>query len=446
MGLEKKQIYAEQFSRMLQVPTVTDVGDEVFAELHKVMQEIAPTFFEKLQLIKPRKNALIFKWEGKKHDRPLVLMGHQDVVPEGQVDKWKYPPYSGAIAEDRIWGRGAVDCKSTVFASMVAANELLEEGFVPEQDIYFCYGDDEENHGGGAAAEADWFLKEGIKPVLILDEGGGMMQKEKMDPSLGKFISKSLGVVGVCEKGFADLKFYARCSGGHSSTPPKNTPFVRLSKFVLYCEKHQIFERKVLPLVKEMLAEFSKAVKPVLRPLVKRAYIFAPLVGKIVPSLGPQLDAFLQTTMVFTMAEGAQASNNIPDAAYMLANLRYSPIEGFDKCLPKLEKVAKKWDITIEVDNTRDASPIADTKTAEYKYFCSAVNKSYGEVVLAPYLICGGTDCREMQRVCPTALRFTPFLISMDEMHRCHGYDECIPVESLALGVNFFRNMIHDFT
>jgi len=445
MGLENKQLYAEQFARMLQVPTVTDVGDEQFAELHKIMQDIAPTFFEKLTLIKPRKNALIFKWEGKKHDRPLVLMGHQDVVPEGDVDKWKYPPYAGTIAEDRIWGRGALDCKSTVFASMVAANELLNEGFTPEQDIYFCYGDDEENHGGGAAAEADWFLAQGIKPVLVFDEGGGMMAKDTFDPMMAKFLTKSIGVIGVCEKGFADYKFYARCKGGHSSTPGKNTPFVRLAKFILYCEKHQIFDRKVLPLVKEMLDEFSKAAKPILRPIIKHAYLFAPVAAKFVPALAPQLNAFLQTTMVFTMSEGAKASNNIPDAAYVLANLRYSPVEGKDKCLPKLEKVAKKWDIDIVIDNTRDASPIADTKSAEYKYACSAITKTYGEAALAPYLICGGTDCREMQRVCPTALRFTPFLVSLEEMGRCHGYDECLKVDSLAKGVIFFRNMISDF-
>ena len=271
------------------------------------------------------------------------------------------------------------------------------------------------------------------------------MSKDAFDPMLAKFLTKSIGVVGICEKGFADYKFYARCNGGHSSTPPKNTPFVRLSKFVLYCEKHNVFERKVLPLVKEMLNEFSKAVKPIFRPLVKKAYLFAPLVSKFVPALAPQLDAFLQTTMCFTMSEGSQASNNIPDAAYVLGNLRYAPHEGCDKCLPKLQKIAKKWNIEVVVDNTRDASPIADTKTKEYKFACDMVNKTYGETVLAPYLICGGTDCRNMQEICSTALRFTPILVSLDEMHRCHGYDECVPVDSLAKGVIFFRNIIENF-
>lgn len=117
-------------------------------------------------------------------------MAHQDVVPEEDPKGWKYPPYSGAIEEGKIWGRGAVDCKCMVFGSMVAANELINEGFVPEQDIYFCYGDDEENSGGSAIAEAKYLSETlGVKPVLVIDEGGGMVSKEPFK----KFLVKKCG-------------------------------------------------------------------------------------------------------------------------------------------------------------------------------------------------------------------------------------------------------------
>lgn len=445
MSLENKMLYAEQFSRFLQIPTVTDTSQEEFDKLHALLQEFAPEFYANTTLYKPRKNALIFKWEGQKHDRPLVLMGHQDVVPEGDPAKWKYPPYSGAIAEDRIWGRGALDCKCMVYGSAVAANELIKEGFKPEQDIYFCYGDDEENHGGGAAAEAAFLKDLGVKPVLVLDEGGGMAAKDGLG-SLSKLLVANVGVMGVCEKGFADIRFYARSKGGHSSMPPKNTPFVRLAKFILYCEKHNIFDKKVQPVVKEMLNGISKGVKPILRPIIKYAYLFVGIATKVLPaSLAGELKAFLQTTMVFTQAKGADASNNIPDAAYVLANLRYSPQEGKDKVIPKLEKIAKKWDIEIDVDNSRDASPIADWTTAEYKFAVDMINKTYGPTAMAPYLIAGGTDCREMQMICKTALRFTPFLVPLDELSRCHGYDECIGIDSLAKGIDYYKNVLTSF-
>lgn len=440
VGKADKIEYAEAFARMLRVPTVTDCDKSIFDELHAVMRDIAPQF-AKLETVRPQGSALVVKWEGKRSDRPLVLMGHQDVVPEGEHSKWKYPPYGGQIAEDRIWGRGAMDCKSTVFASMVAAEELIADGFVPEQDIYFCYGDNEENSGGSAIAEAEYLKKMGVKPALVFDEGGGMATKEAMP----KYLAKSVGVIGVCEKGFADYKFFARSNGGHSSAPPKNTPFVRLAKFILYCEKHNIFKKQTLPIVKEMLAQFSKAVKPIYAPFVKRAYLIAPLAAKLVPALYGQLNAFLSTTMVFTMSEGAAASNNIPDAAWVLANLRFSPQEGGDACLKKLEKIAKKYDIEIVVENTRDASAIANTESPEYLFASDIINKVYGETILAPYLIAGGTDCRYMQELCPTALRFTPFLVSFEEMQRCHAYDECIPIDSLADGVTFFKTFITQY-
>lgn len=76
--------------------------------------------------------------------------------------------------------------------------------------------------------------------MLVIDEGGGMVSKEPFK----KFLVKNAGVIGVQEKGFADFKFIARSKGGHSSAPPKNTPFVRLAKFILYNEKHNIFDVK----------------------------------------------------------------------------------------------------------------------------------------------------------------------------------------------------------
>lgn len=81
MSYEKKDLYAKQFSRMLQCPTVTGCDQKHFDDLHAVMWEIAPEF-SKLPRFNVRNNAMIIKWEGKKHDRPLVLMAHQDVVPE----------------------------------------------------------------------------------------------------------------------------------------------------------------------------------------------------------------------------------------------------------------------------------------------------------------------------------------------------------------------------
>ena len=254
-----------------------------------------------------------------------------------------------------------------------------------------------------------------------------------------------MGVIGVSERGHANIKCTAPSRGGHSSTPPKNTPFVRLARFVLYCENHRIFKRKVSPLLKQTLHDAAPAFKPILRPIIRHAYLFLPLVSALVPGVSGQINAFLQTTMVFTMAQGAKVGNNIPDNAYMVANVRYSHHEGRDKVMAKLSKIAAKYNIQLEVMDSREASPIADTHSPEYAFACATINETFGDTVLAPFLTTGGTDCRYMQELCANGLRFSPFLVTLEEMNRQHGYDECMPIEALYLAVQFYRNLVADF-
>lgn len=435
--------YAEMFAKMLRVPTVSGCDQSLFDELHAVMREIAPDF-HKLDLAKPRNNALVFKWEGKNHDRPMVIMGHQDVVPEGEAEKWTYPPYAGRIEDGVIYGRGAVDCKSTVFASMMAADELIAEGFTPEQDVYFCYGDDEEIFGGGATAEAKYLSSLGVTPALVIDEGGGMV-KQSVAPAM---LKSHVGLIGVAEKGSADFRFHAYSNGGHSSTPKRGqTPFDKLARFMNYIDTHDVFKRKVLPVVKEMLTEGSKCFKSsFMHWLVKRAYRIVPIVCRALPAIAGQVAAFFRTTMVFTMAQGAEVSNSIPDDAWVQANIRYLPGETKEMYVKKLTKIGKKFDVEVEVIDSREATPIASTQTPEYKHVCDTARKTYGEdMAIAPYLVCGATDCRYMQEICENALRFTPFLLSIKEIQLCHAYDERIPVVTLARGVTFFKNLIADY-
>lgn len=289
---------------------------------------------------------------------------------------------------------------------MVAANELINEGFVPEQDIYFCYGDDEENSGGSAIAEAKYLSETlGVKPVLVIDEGGGMVSKEPFK----KFLVKNAGVIGVQEKGFADFKFIARSKGGHSSAPPKNTPFVRLAKFILYNEKHNIFDVKVLPILKELFKDLSKAVKPALRPLVKTHIIFCRLLLKCCPTVFRRRSRrFCPRRWYSRWRKAATQATISPTLHGCLQTFVSRRRKGMISALKNLKK-SPKYDIEIEVLNTRDASPCTDTKSEGYKFTVDMINKTYGDTVLAPYLIAGGTDCRYMQDICSTALRFTPF-------------------------------------
>ena len=113
----EKGVYTQSFARLIQVPTVTGSDRKHFAEFRKVLAEEFPAVFRVCEVIRPGgddSDAIMFKWKGASSERPVVLMAHQDVVPAVDGD-WKYDPYSATVADGKIWGRGTMDCKNTLF-------------------------------------------------------------------------------------------------------------------------------------------------------------------------------------------------------------------------------------------------------------------------------------------------------------------------------------------
>src|SRR4029450_5611781 len=117
-------------------------------------------------------HSLLFTWRGQKTDlKPVLLMGHMDVVP-ADAQNWKYPPFSGAIADGYIWGRGALDDKSTVTGLLEAAEILTNQGFKPQRTVYLAFGHDEEIAGDQGAVKVAALLKtQGVQLEFVLDEG-----------------------------------------------------------------------------------------------------------------------------------------------------------------------------------------------------------------------------------------------------------------------------------
>ena len=178
---------------------------------------------------------LLYRWAGEnKEALPILLMGHQDVVPADDKG-WQVGAYSGAIVDGKVYGRGALDCKSTMFVELQAVEELLAESFTPKCDVYLEYSINEETGGAGAYNAMAYLRDRGIRLTLVMDEGGAVIDKavDGMD--------RPYAVIGVTEKGYMDVKITARGKGGHSSTPPRNTPAARLFAFANEIEKKRPF-------------------------------------------------------------------------------------------------------------------------------------------------------------------------------------------------------------
>ena len=239
--------YAEKLSKMIQCETISQKGEKnlpKFYAFHKVLEELFPRVHAKMEK-RDFEGSLMFYLKGTGEKAPLMLMSHMDVVEA--TGNWTHDAFSGHIDDKRIWGRGTLDTKGSLFALMQAAEEMLENDMELPFDLYLVTSCTEEVGGEGGIAIAKYLKDNGIKLGLLIDEGGAIME-EPIKGAKGKF-----AMIGVIEKGGGNLKIIARSKGGHSSTPPKNTPIARLAKFINHIEKHDPFRAELSPQVKKML-------------------------------------------------------------------------------------------------------------------------------------------------------------------------------------------------
>lgn len=428
--------YVKKLSEMVQYETISkrgEVNTDKFLGFHKVLEKLFPTVHEKLEKTEIDGN-LLFKWKGKSSEKPILIMSHQDVV-EATGD-WKYPPFSGEIAEGKVWGRGTSDTKCTVMAFLQAAEELLKEGYTPDCDVYIASSCTEEIGGDGAPKIVDYLDKQGIKLFLVCDEGGGIIQ----DPIAG--IKGNFAMVGVFEKGYGDVKFIARSTGGHASAPPKNTPIARLSKFVAQVDKKNPFNVEFMPEVEAMFSKLAPYAGFGLRLIFGNLWLFKPLMKKLLPMISAQAGAMLSTTIAFTMSEGSNGYNVIPQEASICANMRYIPHQGTDESLEVITNLAKKYNIETEVVYKGYPSPCVDINGEAFKMVETAINECFPGVGCSPYVVTGATDARFYSKICDSCVRFAPVVYGPEQMKGMHGLNENIECNTLQGAVDFYKKII----
>ena len=430
--------YSKKLSEMIQVETVSHRDDpevEKFRKFHKTMEQLFPAVFKNLEKIEIDGN-LMMRWKGSDPSLdPIILISHMDVVPaEGE---WKYPPFSGTIADGKVWGRGSGDIKEGLMCFYQAVEELLNEGYTPKCDVYLGSSCTEEIGGDGAPKLANYFKERGIKLFMLCDEGGGIVQ----DPVAG--VKGNFAAIGIFEKGYGDLRFVARSNGGHSSTPPKNSPIARLAEFETEIEKHSPFKVKFSPAVDRMFENLAPYCSNFgLKLVMHNLWLFKPLVAKILPSISREAAAMLQTTLAFTMQKGSDGYNVLPQEAWVVANLRYIPHQAMDESNALVASIAKKYNLETELVRVNDHSSSLDLDGVPFKMTTDAIHKIFPGIGIMPYVVTGGTDSRFFGEVCDSCVRFSPINMPPDQMAAMHGIDENIDQATLPGGVDYYKEII----
>ena len=437
---EQKAI--SDLAAMIRCKTVSDTDEtkEDFAEFEKfeaLLPELFPQIYKTCELIRPSKKSLLFRWKGKDSSRCRVLMAHYDVVSV-EESLWTKPAFEGVIEDGVLWGRGTLDTKGTLNGVMQAVEQKIKEGFVPENDVYLAFSGNEETNGYGAPAIVVYFKEKGIRPVLVCDEGGAVV--ENVFPG----VKEPCALVGIAEKGLCNIRFSVQGKGGHASAPPAHTAVGMLSRACAEVESKP-FPVKLSKPAKEMFDILGRRSTFVYRMIFANLWLFGGLLNKICKKSGGELNALMRTTAAFTQMSGSKGMNVLPPYAEMVANLRLMCGDTVESAKQYLEKVINDENIKIDVVYGMNPSNISETSGEAWEKMCTAISGTWKGVIVSPYLMLACSDSRHYGEISDHVYRFSAMALSKEERASIHGNDEKIPVEKIVQTVEFYLRLISQF-
>ena len=430
---------ASRLSQMIQCETVSyndleKIDFKRFDDFKALLSELYPEIHKICEHSFHGRTGILYRWAGKSKQEVTVLMSHYDVVP-CNASLWTKPPFSGEIEDGYVWGRGTLDTKGTLCGIMEAAEALIREGYSPENDIYFSFSGDEEISGPSAPAIVKYLKAAGIKPALVLDEGGAIV--ENVFPG----VSKPVAVIGTGEKGYLDLRMVMEGKGGHASAPPAHSLVGSLAKAVVKLEEKP-FKAYLTPPVLEMFKTLGRHSTLSYRVIFANLWFFMPLLKVLFTKQGGEMNALIRTTTAITKMEGSKAYNVLPPYAEIGMNLRLMPNDTVASAKKYVEDTIGNPDIKVEVVESREASPISPTGSKGWHQVGEAIHETWENVIVSPYLMLAASDSRHFCEISDHVLRFSAMPLSKEERGLIHGNDERIKIENLVSTVRFYKNLI----
>ncbi|MEM6290068.1 MAG: M20 family peptidase [Myxococcota bacterium] len=436
---------AQRMSAVVRHATITVLGTTgepqpgadraSFERLRRTLADAYPRAHQVLKL-EILEDSLLYTWPGSEPDAaPVLFAAHTDVVPvePGTEDDWTHPPFSGAIADGYVWGRGSIDDKLGVVGVMEAVEALAARGYAPRRTVIVAFGHDEETGGdAGASMLAQTLAARGVKPWFAFDEGGAVITD--MLPG----ISKPVALVGVGEKGYATLELVVEGEGGHSNMPPAQSTIGRLGVAL-----HRLESDKFPTDIRGGTSLMVDAIAPhtpfAWRLALANRWLFDPLIAA---ALGTQQasNASVRTTTAVTRFDAGVADNVVASRARAVVNFRLLPGDSVDDVIAHVRDVIDDEGIAVRcAGECREATVQSRTDGAAFGLIERTLRSVYPDAVVAPYLVIGGTDARYYQPITEEgAFRFLPVRLTPRDRARMHGTDERIAVEDLRAGVQFY--------
>lgn len=376
----------------------------------------------------PSKGNVVVRLHGSGQDRPLLYIGHLDVVEAKRAD-WTYDPFTLTEKDGWLYGRGSIDMLGQDAAMLAAIVRLKQEGTVPRRDIIVAFTADEE--AGGDANGVNWLLKEHrplVDAGLAINPDGG---EAALKNGKAQFLA-----IQTSEKIYLTFGLEITDKGGHSSLPTKANPIYRLSRDLDRLAGYQ-FPLHLTATTKLFFAGRAQLVSGQMRADMQSITAAHPSAGALKRlSDDVETNAMLRTTCVATGIEGGHAENALPQRAYATIQCRVVPGETQAQTEAALRKVLADASVKLSVVQAAVPSPESAPTPALVATLAGVTTAMWPGVAVVPNMSPGASDSLYTRAAGIPTYGIDGMFDDVDDA-RAHGRDERIGVRAFDEEIEF---------
>lgn len=436
-----KQLSHDIFQQLIEINTTDSVGSTTLAA-EAMAKRLRDGGFPGKDVVvlgpNSRKGNLVARLHGTGAHKPILFMGHLDVV-EARREDWTYDPFKFLEKDGYFYGRGTQDMKSGDAVMMTTFIRLKKEGFKPDRDLILMLTADEE---GGLSNGADWLVKNHRDLVdaefAINHDGGGVYTIQ------GKPLLVS---VDATEKTYGDYQLTARNPGGHSSLPVPDNAIYHIADALAKLEHYQ-FPLELNEITRAYFEKTAGVVPPGVAADMWEVLKSSPdpeAVKRL--SSDPINNSTLHTTCVATRLEAGHANNALPQMARANVNCRILP--GHSKEEVRQQLITVFADPTIQVRYVADNGEATDTapdrapakpeplRADVLKPLEKIADKMWPSAPVVPTMATGASDAIYTNPAGIPTYGVSGIAVDLDDI-RAHGKDERVRVSSFYDGVAMY--------
>ncbi|HEV2233539.1 MAG TPA: M20/M25/M40 family metallo-hydrolase [Terriglobia bacterium] len=444
-----RQLSHDIFKQLIEINTTDSVGSTTVAAQAMAKRLLDAGFpASDVQVLGPndRKGNLVARLHGTGAHRPVLLIGHLDVV-EARREDWTTDPFQFVEKGGYFYGRGTQDMKDADAIFITTFIRLKREGYKPDRDIILALTADEE---GGKSNGVDWLLKNHrdlIDAEFVMNQDGGGVNSENGKPV---FVS-----MDATEKLYADYELRVTNRGGHSSLPvPDNAIYhlvdalARLENFKFPFELNDVtrayFER--------MAAHEPRATAADMRAILKTP---PDTVAITRLSADPFENAEVHTTCVATRLDAGHANNALPQTALANVNCRILPGHTREETRQTLIHIFNDPKVSVKYVNNQgevmdrapdqQALPPVILRPDVMKPLDRTAAAMWPGIPVIPTMATGASDGVYTNAAGMPTYGICGVAIDMNDV-RAHGKDERLRVESFYQGVDFYYRFLKALT